>query len=66
MFRIWYCVSYRGKSINFAVSKSASKDAYVPLNYRRKRLLSCVSKVFSGFWNKVLNMDESRLTRKNV
>ncbi len=39
------------KALILAVPKSASKDPYVPLNYRGISLLSCVSKVFSGLIN---------------
>ncbi len=37
------------KALISPVPKSASKDPYVPLNYRRISLISCVSKVFFGF-----------------
>ncbi len=39
------------KSIITPVPKSASKDPYVPLNYRGISLLSCVSKLFSSIIN---------------
>ncbi len=41
------------------VPKSASKDTYVPLNYRGISILSCVSNVFSDLINnRVLNYCE--------
>ncbi len=62
------------KALILPVPKSASKDPYVPLNYRGISLLSCVSKVFSGLINnRVINycelgdllVDEQSGFRKN-
>ncbi len=47
------------KALISSVPKSASKDPYVPLNYRGISLLSCVSKVFLGLINnRVINYCE--------
>ena len=39
------------KAIVFPVPKSATKDPYIPLNYRGISLLSCISKVYSSVLN---------------
>ncbi len=39
------------KSVINPIPKGSNKDPYIPLNYRRISLLSCVGKVFSGIIN---------------
>ena len=49
------------KSLITPVPKGKDKDPNVPLNYRGIRLISCVSKVYSGILNKriVSYLDEN-------